>query len=232
MTDDIAGLSERLREDIAQLVTAISQAKFSGPRTGVRVKDPSALMDDLTDAATQLDALLKERDALQARVKELEKAWDVYDTHTRLWKIEHDRKLEEAESRALRAEQERDELKADRERLWCTACGTVTRDQICDCNRWPHMAEAGHKPNFVNYTDAMATDARLAMLDVARLQQERDEAIAALKPFVDVAEEMLSRGWDASNVALALDNPNEPHRVTAGDFFAIRRLAGPEKEGK
>lgn len=87
--------------------------------------------------------------------------------------------------------------------------------------------------------DAMNDNHRVMarqMADLGRAlikaEQERDEAIAALKPFVDVAEEMLSRGWDASNVALALDNPNEPHRVTAGDFFAIRRLAGPEKEGK
>jgi hypothetical protein len=46
----------------------------------------------LDEAATQLDSLLKERDALQARVKEWEEHAGPY------W-----------ESRALRAEQERDE---------------------------------------------------------------------------------------------------------------------------
>lgn len=149
------------------------------------------------------------------------------------------------------------ELEGNQERVWCTACGTVTRDKECDCTI--HELSCG-EPNFVNYADAMRKEASAAHASATRLQQEldamndnhrvmarqmadlgralikaeqdRDEAIAALKPFVDVAEEMLSRGWDASNVALALDNPNEPHRVTAGDFFAIRRLAGPEKEGE
>jgi hypothetical protein len=39
------------------------------------------------------------------------------------------------------------------ERLWCTACGTVTRDSICDCNRWHN--EMSREPHFVNYADAM-----------------------------------------------------------------------------
>lgn len=39
------------------------------------------------------------------------------------------------------------------ERLWCTACGTVTRDQTCDCNRWDN--EMSREPHFVNYADAM-----------------------------------------------------------------------------
>jgi LmbE family N-acetylglucosaminyl deacetylase len=39
------------------------------------------------------------------------------------------------------------------ERLWCTACGTVTRDQTCDCNRWQN--EMSREPQFVNYADAM-----------------------------------------------------------------------------
>lgn len=160
--DDIAGLSERLREHPTQ--------------THIR-----ALIDE---AATQLDSLLKERDALQARVKELE---------------------------------------ANQERLWCTACGTVTRDQICDCNRWPHMTEAGHKPNFVNYADAMATDARLATLDVARLQQEHDEAYERA---IDLVEnglfiEAQDTEWDLG--------VNFAKKVVIEE---LRRLAsGPEKEG-
>ena|SRR5258707_10056577 len=41
------------------------------------------------------------------------------------------------------------------ERLWCLACGTVTRDMLCDCNRWPAGHEMMGKPNFVNYADEM-----------------------------------------------------------------------------
>jgi hypothetical protein len=57
---------------------------------------------------------------------------------------------------------------------------------------------------------------------------------AALEPFADMAGEMFARGWDASNVALALDNPGDHHRLTAGDFFAARAArAGstPSAEG-
>jgi hypothetical protein len=54
------------------------------------------------EAATQLDSLLKERDALQARVKELEQISHFQESEYRALK-----------SRALRAEQERDSLKVD-----------------------------------------------------------------------------------------------------------------------
>jgi len=37
------------------------------------------------------------------------------------------------------------------ERLWCSACGTVTRDMRCDCNRWPDGHEMKREPHFVNY---------------------------------------------------------------------------------
>lgn len=56
------------------------------------------------------------------------------------------------------------------------------------------------------------------------------ELEAALKPFSDMAVEMFARGWDASNVALALDTPNDPHRVAAEDFFCARKALA-ESEG-
>ena len=46
------------------------------------------------------------------------------------------------------------------ERLWCSACGTVTRDMRCDCNRWPDGHEMKREPHFVNYADAMQETAR------------------------------------------------------------------------
>lgn len=33
---------------------------------------------------------------------------------------------------------------------------------------------------------------------------------------------LFARNWNSSQVVVALDNPNDPHRLTAGDFFAIR----------
>jgi len=41
------------------------------------------------------------------------------------------------------------------ERLWCTACGTVTRDMICDCNRWPDGHEMKREPHFITYEGEM-----------------------------------------------------------------------------
>jgi hypothetical protein len=45
----------------------------------------------------------------------------------------------------------------------------------------------------------------------------------ALEPFSDMAGELFARNWNASDVVIALDNPDDPHRLTAGDFFALRR---------
>lgn len=39
------------------------------------------------------------------------------------------------------------------ERLWCTACGTVTRNKICDCNCYGVGHEMYREPNFVKYTE-------------------------------------------------------------------------------
>ncbi len=55
------------------------------------------------------------------------------------------------------------------ERLWCTACGTVTRDLICDCNIWQN--DASREPQFVNYADAMQKEARELIQEVHRLRQ-------------------------------------------------------------
>ena len=60
---------------------------------------------------------------------------------------------------------------------------------------------------------------------------DRIEALeAALEPFSDMAGELFARHWDASRLVLALDNPDDPHRVTAGDFFATRRALQGEKQ--
>lgn len=106
--DDIAGLIERLRDRTS--LYAFKQLTF---RHSYDYEAGRALLDE---AATQLDSLLKEREALQARVKELEDGRN-------FWKSERDRikaflsegdwqtiESEQAwRKRALRAEQERDE---------------------------------------------------------------------------------------------------------------------------
>ena len=62
------------------------------------------------------------------------------------------------------------------ERLWCTACGTVTRDQVCDCNRW---FDKGHEmyrdPQFVNYADAMQETAHEQAQEIDKLREQLAE---------------------------------------------------------
>jgi hypothetical protein len=55
------------------------------------------------------------------------------------------------------------------ERLWCTACGTVTRDNRCDCNKWQN--EMSREPQFVNYADAMQEAAHEQAQEVERLRK-------------------------------------------------------------
>lgn len=58
---------------------------------------------------------------------------------------------------------------------------------------------------------------------VKALTERLAEMEAALEPFSDMAGELFARNWNTSDVVIALDNPCDPHRVTAGDFFAARR---------
>lgn len=57
------------------------------------------------------------------------------------------------------------------ERMWCTACGTVTSDQFCDCNRYGVGHEMYREPNFVNYADAMQEAAHEQAQRVAVLER-------------------------------------------------------------
>lgn len=49
----------------------------------------------------------------------------------------------------MMAEAER--LRANQERMWCSACGTVTRDKQCDCTKFSDQ----DTQSLVNYADAM-----------------------------------------------------------------------------
>lgn len=42
---------------------------------------------------------------------------------------------------------------AQRERMWCLSCGTVSRDGSCDCKFTPDA-----EPNWVNYADQLQRD--------------------------------------------------------------------------
>ena len=68
---------------------------------------------------------------------------------------------------ALEAANEIERLTAERERMWCKACGTVTRDGTCDCTKFPEYAD---RQQLVNYADAMAEDARELAVECDRLR--------------------------------------------------------------
>ena len=61
----MSDLVERLREDVGQLKKMASIATIAGHQTGVRVKDVSALMTGLTEAAASLEAKDEELAALR-----------------------------------------------------------------------------------------------------------------------------------------------------------------------
>jgi len=70
-------------------------------------------------------------------------------------------------------------MNAGTERLWCRACGTVTRDMRCDCNRWPDGHEMKREPHFVNYADAMQEAAH-------EQAQQIDALVKALQKIADL----------------------------------------------
>ncbi|MBN8950875.1 hypothetical protein [Rhizobium sp. 60-20] len=51
-----------------------------------------------------------------------------------------------------------------------------------------------------------------------------EEVKRVLEPFNQMAGELFSRNWNASDLVLALDNPGQENRLTAGDIFAVRAL--------
>lgn len=139
--DDISGLSERLRLISGVMRSAIAK---NVPVTVWKI-----------DLATMAEAAAK-LDALQARVKELEAQLAVADAT--LLRLNSGKELQdlmrlnnELESRALRAEQERDELQLRFDKLTSLVGGIVI--------------ELG-----------CAADSEAVFEAIARLRQERDEA--------------------------------------------------------
>ncbi|MEN3145742.1 hypothetical protein ABCW43_00345 [Neorhizobium sp. IRAMC:178] len=57
-------------------------------------------------------------------------------------------------------------------------------------------------------------------------EAERDALLKALEPFSKIAGEMFARNWNAKAIVVALDTPEDSHRLLAGDFFRARTLSG------
>ena len=57
---------------------------------------------------------------------------------------------------------------------------------------------------------------------IAAKNAEIERLRLALKPFSDMAGELFARNWNTDQIVTVLDNPDDPHRVTAGDYFRAR----------
>lgn len=80
-----------------------------------------------------------------------------------------------SEVEAQDAEIER--LLANQERMWCKACGTVTRDRQCDCTKFSDQ----DTQSLVNYADAMQKSAHEEAQENERLRAALKECAAEWK---------------------------------------------------
>lgn len=98
--------------------------------------------------------------------------------------------LTEAASALTALQAERDEMQSKlsaaeqkQERMWCLACGTLTRTGRCDCTKFP---ETVHKQKLINYADEMNDQLRKAEARVGVLER-------ALRNIADEGENRSSK---------------------------------------
>lgn len=87
------------------------------------------------------------------------------------------------------------------ERMWCQACGSVTRDLVCDCNRYGAGHEMHREPNFVNYADAMQEAAHEQAQRVCVLEKALTDILEANMDFRDG----MPQSWDGDPLQDACD---------------------------
>ncbi len=109
------------------------------------------------------------------------------------------------------------------ERLWCSACGTVTRDMLCDCNRWPDGHEMKREPHFVNYADTMQETAHEQAQQIAKLEAQlaatpasplrgREPVAWRWRTLPKFSEDAADRQWQLTPTAPNFINPHH-HEV-------------------
>ena len=62
---------------------------------------------------------------------------------------------------------------------------------------------------------------RPAETALAAMAEREGVLRSACAPFKDMAGEMFARNWNRDQVAIALDNPGDLHRLTFGDFLDL-----------
>lgn len=126
---------------------------------------------------------------------------------------ELDRKLEEAEdARNIALKQ----LTNERERMWCSTCGTVTRSGECDCTRMDTGTQ-----NFVNYADSLKDDCRLLREHLVKAK----DALSELERCCDVLAATRSQMTYDSMICdgqadhlLAMDRARATARALTDDY--------------
>lgn len=70
---------------------------------------------------------------------------------------------------------------------------------------------------------------RPAETALAAMAEREGVLRSACAPFKDMAGEMFARNWNRDQVAIALDNPGDLHRLTFGDFLDLHAaIKGPQ----
>ena len=71
--------------------------------------------------------------------------------------------------------------------------------------------------------DRLASKARAEAAETALAAMTEREGVlrSACAPFKDMAGEMFARNWNRDQVAIALDNPGDLHRLMFGDFLDL-----------
>lgn len=81
----------------------------------------------------------------------------------------------------IRVKAEIERLRANQERMWCKACGTVTRDRQCDCTKFSDQ----DTQSLVNYADAMQEAAHEEAQENERLRAALDRSMIAIDDWLN-----------------------------------------------
>ena len=84
-----------------------------------------------------------------------------------------------------------------------------------------HKANAKAQRQIASTIRALQTERDAAETALAAMTEREGVLRSACAPFKDMAGEMFARNWNRDQVAIALDNPGDLHRLTFGDFIDL-----------
>ena len=84
-----------------------------------------------------------------------------------------------------------------------------------------HKANAKAQRQIASTIRALQTEREAAETALAAMTEREGVLRSACAPFKDMAGEMFARNWNRDQVAIALDNPGDLHRLMFGDFLDL-----------